>query len=271
MKGFITNIQRFSVHDGRGIRTTVFLKGCPLSCIWCQNPETITDHPDVLHYIDKCLGCGNCIDTCPHNCFIGVADSRRFDAESCNQCGLCVKGCPEGALAWSSREVESSDVMKEVVRDKVYYELSGGGLTISGGEPLFQPDFCVALASKAKAEGISVALDTSGYAEMETVKELMPIIDLFLYDIKFIDSDLHRKFTGKSNRTILRNFQVLISGEANVRVRVPLVPGVNDDIANLSQIKAFVEKYARGTKIDLIPFNGLATEKYQMLGIRAKV
>jgi len=271
MKGFITNIQRFSVHDGPGIRTTVFLKGCPLSCIWCQNPEAASIHPDVMHYAHKCVGCENCIQVCPQKCFAWDGDRVRFDAGSCNQCGLCVEGCPGGALAWSSKEVDSSVVLREVLRDRDYYELSGGGLTISGGEPLFQPDFCFALASEARAECISVALDTSGYAEKETFKRFMPLVDLFLYDIKFMDSDLHKKFTGVSNRSILRNFQILISGGANVRVRVPLVPGVNDDIANLSQIKAFVERYARGTKIDPIPFNRLITEKYQMLGKKAKV
>ena len=144
-------------------------------------------------------------------------------------------------------------------------------MTISGGEPLFQPDFCFALASEAKAEGISVVLDTSGYAEMETVKRVMPLIDLFLYDIKFMDCDLHRRFTRVSNPSILNNFRLLANDGRNVRVRIPLVPGVNDDIDNLSQIKAFVERYAKGSKIDLIPFNNLISEKYRMLGKETKV
>lgn len=271
MKGFITNIQRFSIHDGPGIRTTVFLKGCPLSCIWCQNPEAASIHPDVMHDAHKCVGCGNCIEICPHNCFTWHENKLKFDDASCNQCGLCVQACSGGALIWSSKEIDSSDVMDEVLRDRVYYELSGGGLTISGGEPLFQPDFCFALASEAKAGGLSVVLDTSGYADIETLKRFMPVVDLFLYDIKIMDPDSHKKFVGMSNHIILKNFQLLVNGGRNIRVRTPLVPGVNDDNANLSQIKAFVERYARGTKIDLIPFNRLITEKYQMLGKRGKV
>jgi len=270
MKGFITNIQRFSVHDGPGIRTTVFLKGCPLSCIWCQNPEAASIHPDVLHDVHRCVGCRNCIEVCPQECFTWAGGRLRFDAGSCNQCGLCVKGCPGSALEWSSKEVDSSAVLREVLRDIDYYELSGGGLTISGGEPLFQPDFCFALASEARAEGISVALDTSGYADMETVKRVMPVVDLFLYDIKFMDSILHRRFTGVPNRPILRNLQLLISGGGNVRVRTPLVPGVNDDTENLSQIRDYIENYARGAEIDLIPFNRLMPEKYEMLGKRCR-
>ena len=271
MKGFITNIQRFSIHDGPGIRTTVFLKGCPLSCIWCQNPETVSVHPDVMQYIHKCVGCGTCVQVCPRNCFAPLENKFKFDDSFCNQCGLCVQNCSGGALIWSSKEIDSSEIIGEVLRDRVYYELSGGGLTISGGEPLFQPDFCFALASEAKSKGISVALDTSGYAEMETVKKLMPVIDFFLFDIKLMDSDLHREFTGVSNQPILRNFHLLVDGGKNVRVRTPLVPGVNDDVANLSQIEAFVERYARGTEIYLIPFNRLISEKYQMLGKKGKV
>ena len=265
MSGLITNIQRFSVHDGPGIRTTVFLKGCPLSCIWCQNPETISSYPEILYFHNHCIECKNCIEVCPNQCF-SWEDKIRFRCDNCDQCGLCLDNCPVGALKWSSNKTSSDEISEEVMKDKVYYDVSGGGITLSGGEPLHQIDFCHDLLSKSKALGLHIAFDTSGYITSEALLKIIPFVDLFLYDIKFFDNDLHKKYTGKSNDIILANFQKLYEAEKRIVVRVPLIPGITDQKKNLLQIKNFVEDCSDQVEINYIPFNNLIKQKYNMLG-----
>jgi len=205
MHGLITNIQRFSVHDGPGVRTTVFFSGCPLACVWCHNPEALKGYPEVLHYSDNCIGCRKCIEVCPRNCF-SWKDKIEFKSVNCDQCGLCIDNCPASALKWSSKEYSSSAILDEVMRDRVYYDISGGGITLSGGEPLHQFDFCYDLVTKAKALSLHVTVDTCGYFSNDALNKIIPFVDLFLYDIKFIDDNLHRKHTGVSNEVILSNF-----------------------------------------------------------------
>ncbi len=189
MKGLITNIQRFSIHDGPGIRTTVFFKGCSLSCAWCQNPEAMSDRSEIIHFASNCIACKKCIEICPGRCF-SYETSVEFNSDGCDQCGLCIENCPVGALKWSSMQMSSDDVLKEVMRDKPYYDVSGGGITLSGGEPLNQIDFCHDIVSKSKALGLHVAIDTSGCADADAFDRIIPFVDLFLYDIKFIDDNI---------------------------------------------------------------------------------
>jgi pyruvate formate lyase activating enzyme len=263
--GLITKIQRFSIHDGPGIRTTVFFKGCPLSCVWCQNPETVTRNPEILFFQINCVKCKKCIEVCPNHCF-SWEDKIKFRSDNCNQCGLCCDNCPVGALTWSSTLRSSDDILEEVMKDKIYYDLSGGGITLSGGEPLYQIDFCQDLVSKSKALGLHVAIDTSGCVATEALFRIMPFVDLFLYDIKFIDNDLHEKYTEKSNALILANFKKLCEAKKKVSVRIPLIPRITDRKRNLLQIRNFVKHHEKEMEINYIPFNKLMVEKYNMVG-----
>ncbi len=265
MHGVITKIQRFSLHDGPGIRTTVFLKGCPLSCIWCQNPETITDYSEVLFFSGHCIGCRKCIEICPKQCF-SFENKTKFKADNCNQCGLCIDNCPAGALKWSSGKELLDDILKEVMKDKIYYDFSGGGITLSGGEPLHQTDFCYNLALKSKDLGLHVVVDTSGYVDSEALMRIASLVDLFLYDIKFINNELHERYTGKSNDLILENFRKLCKAKKQILARVPLIPEITDQEDNLLQISNFVKDCGEHIKIDYIPFNTLSAEKYDMVG-----
>ena len=265
MKGDVTNIQRFSVHDGPGIRSTVFLKGCPLSCIWCQNPEAMSRNPDIMHFQDQCIGCQKCVALCPHDCFKWQGKTE-FRSNKCDRCGLCIEACPVCALRWTSYEINSYEVIAEVLKDKVFYDLSNGGVTLSGGEPLYQTMFCLDLAKKSKEQGLHVVLDTSGNIATESFMTVLPYIDLFLYDIKFIDNDLHKKYTGVSNQIILKNFHILCEADRNIKIRTPLIPGITDKDENLSKIKSFVKNCSSQIELEFIPFNNLTVEKYRMLG-----
>jgi len=265
MDGLVTRIQRFSIHDGPGIRTTVFLKGCQLSCIWCQNPEAIKDYPEVVFYQINCIHCGKCAEVCQQHCFT-CKDKIEFDSNECIQCGRCIDICPVNALKWSSLKMSSEDVLKEVTKDREYYDISGGGVTLSGGEPLRQIEFCVDFFRKAKSLGLHLAVDTSGFIQTELLDKIVQYVDLFLYDIKFIDAALHFKYTGQSNDLILTNFQKIYEENKIIVVRVPLVPGITDKKENLSQINKFVKTYSNKIKIQQIPFNNLIKDKYKMLG-----
>ena len=269
MNGLITNIQRFSVHDGPGIRTTVFLKGCPLSCIWCQNPETISSYPEILFFQNRCIKCKKCIEVCPDNCFSWGNERITFSSDrrnQCGECGVCIDNCPTGALTWSSSYRSADYILEEVMKDKLYYDISGGGITFSGGEPLHQTDFLHDLVSKSKTLDLHVAVDTSGHVTTEELTKVIPFVDLFLYDIKFIDNGLHKKYTGHSNELILRNFKKLFTERKEIVVRVPLIPGITDTKKNLKEITGFVKSCAEHMKINHIPFNNLINQKYNMLG-----
>jgi pyruvate formate lyase activating enzyme len=265
MNGFITKIQRFSLHDGPGIRTTVFLKGCPLTCVWCQNPETIAECPEVLFLNAHCIGCRKCVKSCPKKCF-SWDNQIKFNSVNCNRCGLCIDNCPAEALNWSSHELSSDDIIREAIKDKLYYDLSGGGLTLSGGEPLAQIGFCYELAKKAKSLGLHITIDTSGYVPRAALEKIMPFVDLFLFDIKFVDRRLHQKYTGQPNDLILGNFQLLCKLKKLVIVRVPVITGITDRQDNLFRINDFIKQIDPAIKIDYIPFNALMLEKYKMLG-----
>jgi len=265
MNGLITNIQRFSVHDGPGIRTTVFFKGCPLSCLWCQNPEAMSSRPEVIFHSEQCIACKTCLRICPKKCMAweGIIS---FKSDNCDQCGICINNCPVNALRWSSEEISAREVLNEVMKDRVYYDISGGGITLSGGEPLQQSDFCHDLLKKSKKEKLHTALDTSGYAPFKTFELIMPLVDLFLFDIKLIDPQLHERYTGLSNVPILDNLFRLCQEGKKIIVRIPLIPGFTDSKKNLSGIESFVKQCSTGIKIERIPYNPLMKNKYHLLG-----
>lgn len=265
--GLVTNVQRYALQDGPGIRTTVFLKGCPLACAWCHNPENIQRQPQVVVVETRCLRCGACLAACPQPPAATLPpepDPLRVPA-GCTHCGACVEACPTGARELLGREWTVEEVMKAVVRDRLFYESSGGGLTVSGGEPLLQFDFLRALLAAAKAEEIHTALDTCGFAPEGKLLELLPLVDLFLYDLKALDEERHRRLTGVSNRLILDNLRRLAASSAQLWLRIPIVPGVNDDSAELERLARFAASLGRVRQVNLLPYHKTGIGKVHRL------
>lgn len=266
MMGEIVNIQRFSLHDGPGIRTTVFFKGCPLSCYWCHNPETMNYKNDLLFHSEQCADCLNCVELCPKNCLQESSGKVVFDSSECDCCGICVENCITGALRWSAYTVSDSDIIDEISKDRLFYEASGGGVTLSGGEPVLQDKLCYEIAINCKKRGIHVALDTSGCASESKFLDLISVVDLVLFDIKLIDETSHKKYTFLSNKQILNNFKLLTQLKKEIIVRVPLIPKITDTVENLKAIEAFVRNHSKTIEIQYIPFNYLLAEKYKRIG-----
>ena len=265
--GLVTNLQRYALQDGPGIRTTVFLKGCPLACTWCHNPENISRQPQVMVVETRCLRCGECLAACPQPSAAALApDPETLRAPAgCTHCGACVDACPTGARTLLGREWTVEEVMNAVVRDRLFYESSGGGLTVSGGEPLLQFDFLRALLAAAKAEEIHTALDTCGFAPEGRLLELLPLVDLFLYDLKAINEEQHLQLTGVSNRLILDNLRRLADRQAQLWLRIPIVPGVNDDPAELELLARFAASLGRVQQVNLLPYHKTGIGKVHRL------
>jgi pyruvate formate lyase activating enzyme len=264
MKGIIFNIQRYSIHDGPGIRTTVFLKGCPLACFWCQNPESQTLKPEILFERTRCTACGKCVTACPSAANTLMDQAVRIDRTKCAGCGECVDVCPNQLRRLAGREATVDEVIEEVLRDRKFYESSGGGVTLSGGEPSTQANFSLELLRRSKKEGLRTALDTCGAASWKTMQTLLEYTDLVLYDIKCLDAAAHRKATGKPNELILENLKkIAVSRET--WIRLPLVPGFNDYEEEVRTILAFVKRELGLTRIDLHRYNPLGEEKYARL------
>lgn len=264
MKGMIFNIQRYSIHDGPGIRTTVFLKGCPLACFWCQNPESQSLKPEILFDRTRCTGCGACVTACRWAANTLVDGAVRIERTKCAGCGECVDVCPNQSRRLAGREATVDEVIEEVLRDRKFYESSGGGVTLSGGEPSRQADFSLEILRRSKEEGLHTALDTCGAASWKTMETLLEYTDLVLYDIKCLDSSAHRKATGKPNKSILENLRK-IAGSRETWIRIPLVPGFNDSEEEVRAILAFVKGELGPTRIDLHRYNPLGEEKYARL------
>jgi pyruvate formate lyase activating enzyme len=264
--GLIFNLQKYSVHDGPGIRTTVFLKGCPLCCDWCHNPESISPRREILVVSPRCTACGECRAVCPFGATAsgnGVWPPRNPD---CTLCAACVDACPTGARQMIGREMTVAEVVAEAVKDRIFYEDSGGGVTISGGEPLAQPRFTIALARALQAAGMRVALDTTGFGCTEHLLAAAACADLVLYDLKAFDEARHRELTGVSNHGILENLRALNAQHRNVWIRIPVVPGFNDDLADLEQIAELVATLRSVTLVNLLPFHRSGLHKYARLG-----
>ncbi len=265
--GLIFDIRRYAVHDGPGIRTTVFLKGCPLACWWCHNPESQEAGPEMIFREARCAHCGECAAACLQGA-IGWQDGLPVtDAALCLRCGACAEACPSGAREISGRDWTVAAVMAQVRRDITFFDESGGGITLSGGEPLYQPEFSAALLRACRAEDIHTALDTSGFAPWEVLDGLREAVDLFLYDVKLMDEALHLKYTGVSNRLILDNLRRLADLGQRIILRVPLIPGLTDSEENIRAIAGLARSLPHTPRVDLLPYHDAARLKYQRLGL----
>jgi pyruvate formate lyase activating enzyme len=264
-KGYVFDVKRYAVDDGPGIRTTVFMKGCPLRCWWCHNPESQVLKPELMFKANRCIGCGECLTICQRNAISGFAKRISIDRKQCNLCGKCIQKCPADALMIVGKETNVSEVIREVERDRAFYEESHGGVTFSGGEPLMQIGFLNTLLEKCKDLDFHTAVDTSGYASQKSVDKIKNKVDLFLYDLKLMDDKKHRKYTGVTNKLILENFKRLANAGSRILVRVPVVPGINSDKDNINRIAEFMLLH-NVKHINLLPYHRAGIEKYKSLG-----
>ena len=262
MTGLIFSIVRASVHDGPGIRTVIYHKGCTMRCAWCHNPEGLSPRTEIMYYPERCIGCGRCAGVCPEHI------SGGFRLPVCRHCGQCAESCPSGALSAAGKRYDADELMKIILRDRRYYEKSGGGVTFSGGECLMQSDFVAYLADECKKAGIHTALETALYVGEAALDAVIGKIDLFYVDLKHMDPGKHKKFTGCDNRLILSNFRRLSARHDNIIVRIPLIPGVNDDETNLHDTARFIADCRGGVRaVELLKYNELAGGKYAPLGL----
>ena len=271
IKGIIFDIKRYAIHDGPGIRTTIFLKGCPLSCPWCHNPEGVYSNPEIFFYSKRCdKECSECVTACPNNAIYKNEASIKIDHEKCDSCGICEDVCVYEALKIVGKEVSVQDVMSEIEKDRIFFDESGGGVTLSGGEPLAQPDFLESLLLEIKKKRINVAVDTSGYASFEDLDTITDKVDLLLYDLKIMDDEEHKKYTGVSNDVILKNLRRLTEKGKPIAVRIPLISGVNSDSHNIEMIAEYLYSLKNIRQINLLPYHKGGYEKSKRLRERGK-
>jgi len=264
----IANIQGFSIHDGPGIRTVVFFKGCPLSCQWCANPECLSGKPQMGFIENLCEDCGKCLEVCTNNAIRHAGGEHRVDYSRCRSCGNCKDQCYYGALVRYGESMTVAEVWDAVRRDKIFYDSSGGGVTVSGGEPLLRPLFVRELFELSRQERIDTCVETCGCADPEALLEILPVTDHFLFDLKQMDPEVHRKYTGQSNGKILKNAALLIEHGANVLFRQPLIPGVNDSIENIEATARFLTTLGKhATKLQIMPFHRMGENKYGALNM----
>ena len=268
----VFNIQKYSIYDGPGIRTLIFFQGCPLRCLWCSNPEGLTPAPKILFSHKLCAHCGNCVPVCPErlHTLSGNPPRHEFRHEGCTGCGACAKACLQHALTLSGKLMSTEDLLNSVLEDRDFYETSGGGLTVGGGEPLMQWQAVYSLLKACRSEGIHTAMETSGQATTEIVAQIAPLVDLFLYDIKHMDEQRHRELTGVGNETILKNVTWLLNNGYSVRVRLPLINGYNADEDELRALAAFLSSWQNAPNfkgVDLLPYHRFGVQKYECLGM----
>ena len=265
-KGLVFSIQRYSIHDGPGIRTTIFFKGCPLRCKWCSNPESLNPYPEIMFREAKCNGCGKCLEICSPEAIALDEDSVQVDRSKCDLCMKCVDICLAGAIEITGRYTTVEEVVEECGKDELFYRNSGGGVTLSGGEPLHQPEFALNLLKACKERGLSTALDTSGYASWDVLDSVLQYTDLILYDIKHIDSEMHYSGTGVKNDLILGNFKRIVDTKrARVWIRVPVIPNYNDSEQHIERLAiALTEMPVE--KISLLGYHEWGKPKYGFLG-----
>jgi len=268
--GLIFDIQRFSIHDGPGIRTTVFLKGCPLRCFWCQNPEGLSSRPQLDFVASRCTRCGECAKVCPVGAHVFDGDAHVIRRESCTLCGACAEVCLPGALTLVGEDKSVEEIVGIAAQDRVYYEQSGGGVTLSGGEPLMQPEFAGDLLAACREEGIHTALDTSLHCPPEVLDRVLPLTDLFLIDIKHLDSVRHQEATGVGNEQILANAATLGAVAIPIIVRVAVVPSFNDSTDAIRAIAEFTSPFRKLEYLELLPFHRLGESKYRSLGLETR-
>ena len=270
-KGIIFNIQRYSIDDGPGIRSTVFMKGCPIRCLWCSNPESQNPRPEVTHRDTACTKCGRCVEVCDTQAIsvddLGVHINRKL----CITCGKCVEVCSPEALRIMGKEMSVEEVFDELKRDIDYYQNSGGGITVSGGEVLSQPEFVAALLKRCREAGIHTCLDTSGYGDISAVESILPYTSLVYFDLKHMDPLVHRKLTGASIELIIRNLEFIVDSGTPVVIRVPIVPGLNDSDEEITAIARAVSLLTKSTQVHLLPYHKYGMNKYKMLDLEYKL
>lgn len=270
-KGLVFDFKRYSMHDGPGLRTTVFLKGCPLSCWWCHNPESQSSLPEVMVRPDRCIGCGECAKACPREALSFGAYGIITDMARCDRCGRCAEVCPTEARQLVGREMTVAEVMAEVERDRIFYDRSGGGMTVSGGEPLMQPEFLLELLKEAGRVDIHRAVDTTGFTQTSLLLDVAKETDLFLYDLKHMDPEKHKLYTGVSNELILHNLRALAESGATVNIRIPVIPGINDDAENLEKTGDFLASLPGGPTVNVLPYHKAGLEKFRRLGLEYRL
>ena len=265
MKSYITDIQRFSLRDGDGIRTTVFFKGCNMKCPWCHNPETIANTPELMFYESKCIGCGKCFEICPANAHRSIDGSHIIDRTLCTNCGKCAKVCYAGALTMCGKEMTTEEIMHEIRQDAEYYKNSGGGVTLSGGEVLCNKELALEIANACHSEGISVAIESNISFPYDFAEELFKASDLIMCDFKIYDDEMHKKYTGVSNKNIIENLKRLDKFGKPIIVRTPLIPNVTDSTENLCAIASFIKDMKNLVRYEILNFNPLGEGKYRGL------
>jgi len=267
MQGIVFDIQKFALYDGPGIRTVVFLKGCPLKCVWCSNPESLLSQPQLSYNENKCKNCFSCIDVCPAKAHSNSNGKHTLDFTKCATNGFCVTECAYDAIKMIGKMMDTKEIIQEVAKDNIYFQKSGGGLTLSGGEPLTQFPFALELLKRAKESGLNTCVETSGYAPVFHFSQIQPLVDYFLYDYKITDNNLHIKYTGISNESVLENLDYLYKKHSNIILRCPIIPDINDTQEHFKAITELSHKYKNLLGIEILAYHDMGKSKAKQVGM----
>jgi len=264
MKGLIFDVKRYSIHDGPGVRTTVFFKGCPLRCLWCHNPESQKNTKELMHHPEDCIFCLTCKSVCNQSAINVNKSGIEINQNLCTLCGECAENCPTNALEMIGKFYEPDELIDELLKDRDFFD-DGGGVTVSGGEPLMQFDFLMEVLALLKKEQVNIALDTTGFADTDKLLSTLSFVDIYLYDIKHMDSETHKRYTGVGNGKIINNLIELDRKGARISIRLPLIPTINDDDENIEKTANFVSKLNCVESVDILPYHSMMEDKYKKL------